>query len=226
MNTLRFITLLLLMFAFSSCSHKKTPDNAYSPINEWLKKNYIPTINDTITILGNPDIIKCELGNSLAFNGIKDGILINSMSIKNLNEFTIEVIFYPEKGGDFEQRFLHFGEILGNRVLLETRTTKNSWYLDAYIKSDMQKCALIDSTLLHPLNKWYHIAYTVDHGNLTTYVDGKEERRGQIEFTPLTSGQTSVGMRQDKRSWFKGSIHKIRITPRILSPHEFLRNTD
>ena len=36
---------------------------------------------------------------------------------------------------------------------------------------------------------------------------------GDVPFTPLRDGQTSLGMRQNRVSWFKGLIHTVRIVP-------------
>ncbi len=139
-----------------------------------------------------------------------------------MNEFTIEVLFYPESGGNFEQRFFHTGEIRGDRVLLEIRTTATDWYFDAFVQSGNQKMTLIDPTMLHPLNQWVHVAYVVDHGKLYTYINGQKELEGSIKFSPIQTGKTSIGVRLNEQSWFKGAISQIRISPKALKPKEFL----
>lgn len=190
---------------------------------EWLLCDLAKSTSENLKIVGAPEIINCKYGNALEFNGINDGLFIPSMPLSGLSQFTIEAIFRPDNGGNFEQRFFHCGTITGSRVLLELRATETNWYFDGFIKSDQQACTLIDSTLLHPLGEWYHLAYTVDNGKLTTYVNGNKELVGQITLTPLTEGITSVGVRQNELSWFKGAIFKIIITPQVLKPEEFMK---
>jgi hypothetical protein len=176
-----------------------------------------------VRISGNPKIVEGQHEKALEFNGWNDGIFLNEMPLANLKEFTIEVLFYPESGGNFEQRFFHTGEIQGDRVLLEIRTTKTEWYLDAFIQSGDEAKTMIEPTLKHPLDQWYLVAYVVDNGKLSTYVNGQKELEATIKLTPLKTGKTSIGVRQNEQSWFKGTISKIRISPRALSPQKFLK---
>ena len=175
-----------------------------------------------VRISGNPKIIEGLHEKALKFNGVNDGIFLHEMPLTNLTEFTIEVLFYPESGGNFEQRFFHTGEIRGDRVLFEIRTTTTDWYFDAYIKSGDQQKTMIDSKLLHPLNQWYHAAVVVDHGKLSTYINGKKELEGAITFSPMQTGKTSIGVRLNEQSWFKGAIFQIRISPEALIPKDFI----
>jgi hypothetical protein len=189
----------------------------------WLPVNLISLQSKTTTIYGHPKLVDSKYGPVIHFDGLKDAIFLSEMPIAQLKKLTIEMIFYPDSGGNFEQRLLHFGEILSNRLLLETRSTTSGWYFDAFIYSGTQKNTLIDSTLLHPLNRWYHLAYVVDNGKLTTYVDGQKELESQINMIPLLTGKTSIGVRQNNKSWFKGSIYKIKITPKALHPKQFIK---
>jgi hypothetical protein len=54
------------------------------------------------------------------------------------------------------------------------------------------------------------------------YVNGQRELSGEIVFEPFRSGRTSIGVRQNRVSWFKGRIHSIRITPRALTSGELM----
>jgi hypothetical protein len=158
----------------------------------------------------------------LRFNGTDDGIFVEAMPISGLEQFTIEVILRPESGGNFEQRFLHIGEVNGDRVLFELRSIPEGWYLDGYIRNGDQQCTLIDPKRVYPSDAWYHTAYVVDHGNISTWVNGKKELEGKIDLTPLKTGKTSIGVRQNEVSWFRGTIYKIRITPKALPPDKFM----
>lgn len=214
-----FVPLIFpeIVFSMSFSGENKTT-------TEWQLSNFVSTKTLSVQILGSPQVISCKYGNALHFNGIDDGIFLDQMPLTGLSQFTIEVLFYPESGGNFEQRFFHCGEVRGDRVLLELRSTSKDWYFDAFINSGEQKKTLIDSTRLHPLDQWYNVAYVVDHGKLTTYINGKKELEGQIALTPLETGKTSLGVRQNRQSWFKGMIYKIRITPKALNANEFMSN--
>ncbi|MCK4919942.1 MAG: hypothetical protein KAS71_02785 [Bacteroidales bacterium] len=129
----------------------------------------------------------------------------------------------PDKDGLSEQRFLHMGEIHGERLMFETRlTTDGYWYLDAYIQNGEVKLAMIDSTKLNPLGKWYNFALVNKNGELEVFLNGKKEFKEKIQFTPFTDANTSIGVRQNKVHWYKGAFYKIKITPEAISPDEFL----
>ncbi len=80
----------------------------------------------------------------------------------------------------------------------------------------------MDEELAHPLDKWYHIAFTVKDGEQATFVNGKKELEGIVEFSPIVDGSMSIGVRQNKISWFKGAIYCIRITNRVINSCEFM----
>ena len=185
--------------------------------------NIAEIMNGSIRIAGKPEVTDCKYGKALLFNGSTDGIFLDSMPLAQLGNFTIEIIFLPLSGGNFEQRFLHFGEVQGNRLLLELRSAKADWYLDAFIKSGANQCTLIDPKNLHPSDMWYQIACVLDKNKLTTFINGKKENEGDIDFSPLNTGKTSIGVRQNEVAWFKGSIFKVRITGKALTPEEFMK---
>jgi len=189
---------------------------------EWILSNLKESMLDGVKIVGTPGILKCKYGNAVTFNGSGDAIFIESMPLAGLKQFTIEVIFQPGSGGNFEQRFFHFGNIQEDRVLLELRSTKTNWYFDAFIKAEDQNCTLIDAGLLHPLDQWYHVAYVVDNGKIETYINSEKELEGQIIMNPVKGDITSIGARQNEVSWFKGAIYKIRITSKALKPANFM----
>lgn len=176
-----------------------------------------------LRIAGHPLILEGSHGKAVAFNGSTDGLFLSEMPLAHLESFTIEAILAPASRGNFEQRFFHTGEIRGDRALLELRSTGAHWYLDAFLQSGNQKMTLIDPQRLHPSDQWYHVAFVVDRGELSTYVDGKRELAGQITFVPFQSGKTSIGVRLNEQSWFKGVIAQIRITPKALKASDFLK---
>ncbi len=215
--------VFIVLFTSSQIIHGQLKKS--SSINDlttrWIISEVITTSDSIISITGNPLLYNSTDFKSVSFNGISDGIFIDSLPLKDLHQFTVEAVFYPEKDGPFEQRFFHCGTIRGNRIMFETRTTASEWYFDAFIKCKDKGLALANPELLHPLNRWYHVAFVIDEGELTSYVNGEKELQDTLDFYPILDGMTSIGVRQNKVSWFKGKIYSITITPRALTSEEF-----
>ena len=64
---------------------------------------------------------------------------------------------------------------------------------------------------------------TFDGTTQRHYVDGVEQGSGAVAFLPLRAGQTSIGVRQNRVSWFKGRIHTVRVTPSVRSSSQLLK---
>ena len=172
---------------------------------------------------GNPQTVQTPYGDAVYFNGVNDALFVDELPVKGLNGFTVEMIFCPDSvKAPFEQRMLHMGEDRGDRMLLELRAVGRNWYFDGYAASGTHKKPLIDENKLHPLGQWYHVAFVVTPTSLTTFVNGRQERTEAFHFSPIQTGVTSIGSRIDKRSWFKGAIYKIKITPRPIKPIDFM----
>ena len=177
-----------------------------------------------VTKVGDPRQIDCPYGRAVEFDGKGDALFLDTDPLLHLHQFTIEIIFRPDPNAPAEQRFLQMGEVNGERMMMETRVTPdNQWYFDAFIRSGDSSRTLVDNTKLHPTATWHHAAFVVDRGAMETYVDGKRELQGSVQFTPLTKGTTSIGVRMNRLYWFKGAIHKIKITPTKLGPSDFLK---
>ncbi len=173
---------------------------------------------------GNPATIQTPHGHAVFFDGVSDGFFLDHNPLASLDAFTLEVLFRPDSGGLPEQRFLHMGEMNRDRVMLETRLTPgNEWYLDAHIRSGDSALTFIDKEKLLPLGLWYHVAVVVRDGQMEVFVNGKSELRGGIPFKAFAGGRTSLGVRQNKKYWFKGAIGRIRITPACLQVEDFIR---
>lgn len=215
----QLITILFICFSFAS---KGQNLETKSKNTEWLMANLLREKSSNITISGKPQIIDSPYGEAVSFNGIDDAFFLNEMPLNSLQEFTVEMIFNPDATGLFEQRVLHIGEIKADRLLLEIRAVDSNWYFDAFAVSGLNKNPLADEKLIHPLGKWYHVAFVVTPNNLTTYVNGKQELKEPFSFLPIKTGQTSIGVRLNRVTWFKGAIYKIRITPKQLQPKDFM----
>lgn len=189
---------------------------------EWKVAN-LPSVD---SIKGAPTKVNTVLGEAVSFDGEKDGYFLGVNPLQGMEELTLEVIFKPDGDGPFAQRFMHLGLLRGERIMFETRVTPDkTWYFDAHTASSNGKSlTLIDENLTHPTDRWYNATLVARRDKLTTYVNGVKQLEGNLEFLPVNKGISSVGVRQNLVSWFKGTIYKVRVTPRVLSPEEFQKD--
>lgn len=225
MNRIKLLFLITLLLPYLSfgTSRGKTSASQKNKGTEWFPGQMLQTPGKDIKLVGKPELVACQYGQAVAFNGISDGIFLDQMPLAGLKKFTIEILLCPAKGGKFEQRYFHCGEVNGSRVMLELRSTDTTWYLDAFFKSGDQSKPLIEPTLTHPLDQWAHVAYVIDHHRQQTFVNGRKELESNLGFQPFEGGKTSLGVRQNELSWFKGAIYRIRITPKTLKPKQFFK---
>ncbi len=221
--------LLLCCFCLSSCisSHGAIAPFSLAP-DVWLI-NSLDKIDDApVTVQGNPQLIDTALGKVVSFDGDGDRLLVDKNPLAGAAEFTIEIIFNP--GDAFpkntEPRFFHI-EALDNpnrRLTIELRLNDaKQWYLDTYIKSEKSQLTLIDPTKVHPIGKWAHAAVTYKNREFISYVNGRKELTGQVDYLPIAAtAKTSIGARMNQIHWFKGEIAQVRISQRALNPIEFL----
>jgi hypothetical protein len=201
------------------------PDKASVKSTVWDLNQLDEIGGHKTTIAGAPRLIDTPHGKAAEFNGATDGLFLDTNPLAGFTEFTVEVIFRPAAAGPKEQRFVHFQEDGSeNRLLFETRLTDdNQWFLDTFIKSGDGNYTLLANRSHHPIGPWYHAAVTMDGKTMRHFVNGKEELSTPIQFQPLKPGRTSLGVRINKVSWYKGAIRQLRITPRILAPNDFLK---
>jgi acetyl esterase/lipase len=168
-----------------------------------------------VTVIGAPRVVRTDIGTAVEFNGSSDGLVIDANPIAGLQHFTIDVVFQPAADGPEEQRFLHIEESgSGNRALVELRMNPGgAWSLDTYLRTGETGVTLLDRALTHPAARWHVATLVYDGKTMTHYIDGERELSGNIAFAPLKEGRTSIGVRQNRVSWFKGRIHSIRFTP-------------
>jgi hypothetical protein len=177
--------------------------------------------------LGEPDLIETPVGRSVFFDGVDDGLIVQANPLEDATAFTLEVVFRPDTSSplNVEQRFLHIQnpDAEDRRILIELRHTADQrWFLDTFIKSDSSSCTLYAETFQHAVGGWFHAALVYEKGRMRHYVDGKEEISGAVSYLPFAGGWTSIGVRMNQRSWFRGAIRRVRMTRRALTPTEFL----
>jgi hypothetical protein len=167
-------------------------------------------------IVGHPQAVP-DAG--LAFNGAADALYVDANPIESLAEFTIEILFRADADGPAEQRFFHIEDKTKSRLLFETRVLPGGrWALDTFLFVDAtHRRTLLDPARTHPCGQWTWVALTYQHGRMTHYINGVAELSGEITFGPMVAGTTSIGVRQNLVSWFKGNIREVRIHPVALA---------
>jgi hypothetical protein len=181
---------------------------------------------NVVKIEGAPRVIEEGGVKALVFDGTKDGIFLPTIPIKGAKEFTIEVLFKPAAVGPAEQRFVHLQDTASARALVELRlNAKGEWWLDTFLLSagKTQGLPLIDPKRVHPADQWHWAALRYDGKTMSHYVDGEKELEGTIAFDPFGDGTTSLGVRQNKVSWFKGAIREVRFHREALAPEKLQR---
>jgi len=176
-----------------------------------------------VTVIGSPRVVDTAAGRAVEFNGRTDGLLVEGNPLAGLARFTVEVVFSPDADGPEEQRFLHVQEAATpNRAMVELRLAAGAWSLDTFLIHGKDQLTLVDRSKTHPAGQWHVASLTFDGRVMTHYVNGVEQGSGVVAFRPLADGRTSVGVRQNLVSWFKGRIRQVRITPVVLGPSELL----
>jgi hypothetical protein len=181
------------------------------------------------TALGEPKIIDSPVGKAVEFDGLDDALFVDNHPLAGASAFTWEAIFRPD-GGQREQRWFHLSERdpatgadTDNRMLFEIRVVDDKWYLDSYNQSGAASKALMNTTALHPLGVWHHVASVYDGKEFSNYVNGAREGSAELQLAPHGPGHSSVGVRINKVFYFKGAVRQARFTRKALSPSEFLK---
>ena len=220
--------LLAGLAAFSCAGQESVPGTVV-----WSADG-IPALLD---YFGEPQLFWTPAGQAVHFDGDGDGVFLEGVPVAGMEEFTLEIVFRQDGDAAFEQRFLHIGT-MDRRILFETRANPDgTWYFDAFVNLGTpeatpenpaparQSAVLIDEKLTHPAGRWYTLTLTASRDGLVSYVDGVEQCRSALPWRPVVNeGFTSVGVRQNKVCWFKGDILKLRVTPKVLDPADFLQD--
>lgn len=217
-------TALAIILFFAAAAFGQNPEPPRRSVT-WKIDDLKKIGGQKVDVLGDPKVVKTDKGKAIIFDGVDDGIFINTDPLVGAAQFTVEAIFRPDAGGGAEQRWLHIEdtENVESRALLEIRLNGNEWFLDTFIKSGDNRSALFAKNFKHPTGKWYHVALVFDGQEMRHYVDGKLEMSGKITIKPFGKGITSIGVRQNKVYWFKGAVLKTRFTSRALTPDEFMK---
>jgi hypothetical protein len=221
-----------LACAQSSAAAEQTVNGASSvpEVEVWSFDQVGHLGGHSATVLGHPRVIESPYGKAVQFNGVDDALLVGVHPLAGVSTFTWEVIFRPDADGAREQRFFHLqeqdpktGEDTKNRMLFEIRIVDGQWCLDSFATTAGQKLTLLNCQLLHPLGKWYRVTAVYDGKEFRNYVGDELEGSGELKLGPQLAGHSSVGVRIDKRDYFKGAILMARMTRHALPPEQFLK---
>jgi hypothetical protein len=175
--------------------------------------------------LGDVAVAHKEGHTALWFDGAGDGLVLPTCPLAGLEEFTVEMLIRPTSGGPEEQRFFHAQDVEQRRALLELRMEPSGrWCLDTFLFSGPARLTLIDRQKLHPPDRWTWVALVYKGGRMAHFVEGKLEAEGQIHFPPMSRGETSLGMRLNRVSWFQGGIAEVRVHPQALDASALARS--
>jgi hypothetical protein len=190
----------------------------------WQIDNLTRIGGHAVTVVGTPRVLATPDGAAVEFNGRTDGLFLDVNPLESLARFTVEVVFAPAADGPSEQRFLHVEETGGGRrALIESRMLPGArWCLDTFLLDGTSRLTLIDRDRTHAADRWYAAALVYDGTEMAHYVDGVRELAGPVTFRPMGPGRTSIGVRQNLVSWFKGRIRTIRVTPDALPSSRML----
>ena len=204
-----FVPFVIFVFVMAPAIAAAQP-----PVEIWRLDNLTRIGGHSVTVMGAPRIVTTDIGPAAEFNGSSDGLLIETNPIAGLEQFTLDVVFQPADDGQEEQRFLHIEESgTGNRALVELRMNPGgTWSLDTYLRTGETGLTLLDRGLTHPASRWHVATLVYDGKMMAHHINGARELSGEIAFSPLKDGRTSIGVRQNRVSWFKGRIHSIRFT--------------
>jgi hypothetical protein len=178
-----------------------------------------------VTLEGTPRVVEEDSVKALVFDGVKDGAFLSAIPLVGAKEFTIEVLFKVAAGGPREQRFVHLQDAANGRGLIELRLNETGWWLDTFLLSSgkTQGLALIDPKRVHPADTWAWAALRYDGKIMSHYVNGEKELEGPLAFEPFGEGKTSLGVRQNKVSWYKGAIREVRFHREAVAPEKLQR---
>ena len=189
---------------------------------------------------GQPKIITTSAGKAVLFDGVHDGLFIDKHPLAGFSQFTFEALVRPD-GGEPAQRWFHLAETdpktgldatvdpnnpvsdKNSRFTFELRVDGDSCYFESFTHGPGYQSALIDKTKTHPLGQWYVVTQTYDGQMHRSFVNGVLEKEADLAYLPQGPGHSSVGVRINHVSYFKGAVMRAHFAPRALAPSEFMK---
>ena len=189
---------------------------------------------------GQPKIITTAAGKAVLFDGVHDGLFIDKHPLAGFSQFTFEALVRPD-GGEPAQRWFHLAETdpktgldatvdannptadKNSRFTFELRVDGDRCYFESFTHGPGYQSALIDKTKTHPLGQWYVVTQTYDGQTHRSFVNGVLEKEAPIAYVPQGPGHSSVGVRINHVSYFKGAVMRAHFAPRALQPSDFMK---
>jgi len=192
-------------------------------------------------VVGSPTMVSTPFGNGLKFDG-NDGVIVNANPIAGAANFTIEMLFRPDpvsgtvSAANNQPRVLFIQSVPSppdHRAALEARIEPDNqhWHIDTFLQSQtagqgnpstVSARTLEETAKLHPLGQWYNYAMTYDGAQLKSYLNGQLESSGPLTVQGMATSRTSIGMRYSVERFFVGLVAKVRFTPSLVDPADFL----
>jgi hypothetical protein len=225
------LALLLAPIAASAQTTAPQPPSAAPADQLWRFDSLTSIGGHPVQPVGHPQLIDSPYGKAIQFNGAGDGVFLPVHPLAGASTYTWEVIFRPDADGPQAQRFFHLqeqdpatGEDTKNRMLYEIRIVDGKWCLDSFASSGASNRTLLacDASHLYPLGQWYRVTAVYDGHELRNYIGNDLQGSGPLDLKPQFPGRTSIGMRINKVFPFKGAVLVTHMTPRVLTPPEFL----
>lgn len=198
----------------------------------WTLDNVASIGGQKPEVLGAPKVVDAAAGGlALQFNGQSDALFVPVNPLAGWKNFTVEALFLPETNGPSAQRFAYIVDDRGSRATLETRSADGkSWCLDTYLMSYRLSVTndlmLRNTNKLHPNGKWTWVALVYDGKKMSDYVNGVKELQGKVSIPPMTNGCVYLGVRNDRKYWFKGCVKEVRFTPAALKADALQRTLE
>jgi hypothetical protein len=197
--------------------------------------------NAVTSVVGAPTVVSTPFGNGLKFDG-NDGVIVSTNPVAGAATFTVEMLFRPDPvsgpvtTANNQPRVLFLQSVPNppdHRAALEARIEPDNqhWHIDTFLLSQTagqsnpgttSALTLEEKTKLHPLGQWYNYTMTYDGANLKSYLNGQLESSGPLAVQAMAGGRTSIGMRYTVERFFNGVVAKVRFTPSLVDPADFM----
>ncbi|NEO57162.1 MAG: hypothetical protein F6K54_31275 [Okeania sp. SIO3B5] len=170
---------------------------------------------------GEPTVVvDSKLGNCLNFDGVDDYIQMPAMNIDYSQGLTVEAWIHYNSFKHWS-RIIDFGNgTPNNNIVFANETTTSNLCFDSFKGTTSNR---VQANGKLELNKWLHLAVTVDgSGNTKIYKNGAEEKSGLINL-PNNTNRTKNYIGKSNWStdgYFQGKMSHLRMYNRALSPEE------
>ena len=165
-------------------------------------------------------LFSAKVGNGLSLDGDNDGVLIPySTDFDLAGDYQIAVWVYPLSYGEgnYGRIIDHYGST-GWELNIDGSDEPNSvsmWY-----SPNIRVLSAHENSVR--LNRWTHIAYTVNSGTMTVYINGElSNSTTGVSAPQIQTGPVAIGKRsQAANRFFDGTIDELGIWNRAFSSEE------